>query len=361
VGGERNGPKSLYAGVYDGHAGWAMSAVLKHVLIRYVSTSLGHLPASADDETVAETIQTAFETLDNRVMNHAQKALEGAAAGNPEALAAVAPAIAGSCALLAVYDPSSSTLRTAVTGDSRAVLGSWSAATVQSDSNRESKGNFTAEQLTIDQTGFNAAEVARLQVQHPGEGPDMINSDSGRLFGLAVTRAFGDHRWKWPQDLIKAAQTKLWSSTPRPKADRSPPYLTARPEVTTSRVQPATDFVILASDGLWDVMSNDDAVICVERWLAARGVGKPEAQAEVATKGSFTVDEDGYGKYRATPEHFAIEDLDNAAVCLAKNAFGGRRRDLFRGVMTAYSPLSRDVRDDVTIQVIFFQTPPGQA
>jgi pyruvate dehydrogenase phosphatase len=336
-----------------------MSAILKNVLIRYVSTSLSHLSTSANDETVAEAMKTAFETLDNRVMNQARKGLEGAKAGNPEALAAVAPAIAGSCALLAMYDPSSSTLRTAVTGDSRAVLGSWSAAAA-AKGNSESKGNFTAEQLTIDQTGFNAAEVARLQAEHPGEGPDMIKSDSGRLFGLAVTRAFGDHRWKWPRDLIQAAQSQLWSSSPRPKADRSPPYLTARPEITTRRVQPATDFVILASDGLWDVMSNEDAVSCVERWIAARRAGKPEAQAGVTTKGAFTVDEDGYAKYRAEPDHFAIEDLDNAAVCLAKNAFGGRRRDLFRGIMTAYSPLSRDVRDDVTIQVIFFQTPPGE-
>ncbi|KAK0388892.1 hypothetical protein NLU13_2469 [Sarocladium strictum] len=300
-------------------------------------------------------MQAAFEALDDRVTDQAQKAVEVATVGNPEALAAVAPAIAGSCAVLAIYDPSSSKLRTAITGDSRAVLGSWSATADQGGN----KGKFIAEQLTIDQTGFNAAEVARLQAQHPGEGPDMLSPTSGRLFGLAVTRAFGDHRIKWPYALIQAAQAKLWSWSPRPKADRSPPYLTARPEVTTRRVQPATDFVILASDGLWDVMSSADAVSCVERWLAARRAGKAEAEAGVATEGTFAVDKDGYGRYRSTPKDFAIEDLDNAAVCLAKNAFGGRRRDMFRGIMTAYSPLSRYVRDDVTIQVIFFHTPLG--
>jgi pyruvate dehydrogenase phosphatase len=248
-------------------------------------------------------------------------------------------------------------LRTAVTGDSRAVLGSWSTSPVADGSKDPNNGSYVAETLTQDQTGFNVAEVARLVAEHPGEKAEMLSLVSGRLFGLAVTRAFGDHRIKWSPALVKTAQARFWAWGPRPAADRSPPYLTARPEVTTRRVQAATDFVILASDGLWDVMSSADAVTCVERWLAARRAGKPETAAAEPCEARFTIDKDGYARYKSKPDVFAIEDLDNAAVCLAKNAFGGRRRDMFRGMLTAYSPISRHVRDDVTIQVIFFQAP----
>lgn len=264
--------------------------------------------------------------------------------GDAQALCSLAPAVAGSCALLAIYDRASSTLRTAVTGDSRAVLGSWSPKTA----------TFSAEALSKDQTGFNQDEVRRLETEHPGETRDIIDAKSGRLLGMAVTRAFGDHRWKWPAEAIAAAQARFCSYPSRGAAYKTPPYMTARPEVTTRQVY-SDDFVILASDGLWDVMSNQDAVACVERWLRARQAG--HAETPTAAPSTFAVDSAGYGTWKATPEHFAIEDLDSAAVCLVKNALGGRRRALFCGAMTASAPTSRYMRDDMTVQVVFFRDP----
>ncbi|PHH89922.1 hypothetical protein CDD83_4929 [Cordyceps sp. RAO-2017] len=343
------GGQALYAGVYDGHAGWATSSVLKKTLVRYVSGALSRLPRSSDGEAVAKTIQDAFERLDARIMDDARRAVkESGEHGAGHVIAALAPAIAGSCALLSIYDASSSTLRTAVTGDSRAVLGSRTAGPA---------GGYSAVELSKDQTGFNADEVRRLDAEHPDEMGNMIDSGSGRLMGIAITRAFGDHRWKWSGDDIRAAQSGFFAFPPRPHY-KTPPYMTARPEVTTRRVA-ADDFVILASDGLWDVMSNQDAVACVHRWLEARRTGKPEAVTPAPSV--FTAAADGYACWKATPESFAIEDLDNAAVCLVKNALGGRRRTMFCGAMTAYAPLSRYVRDDITVQVIFFRNPPDGA
>ena len=100
---------------------------------------------------------------------------------------------------------------------------------------------------------------------------------------MAVTRAFGDHRWKWSDELIRTARDNFYGTSPRPNF-KTPPYMTARPEVTTRKVQ-TEDFVILASDGLWDVISNDDAVTCVSRWLAAKKAGKPEPFKETKLKG----------------------------------------------------------------------------
>ncbi|KAL7941275.1 phosphatase 2C-like domain-containing protein [Trichoderma barbatum] len=343
VGGGIQGEKTLYAGIFDGHAGWATSIVLKEALIPYVSLALGQISHTSSKDIVDAAIKRAFTNLDDRIMADAQMAVEGDhGPGSAEAISALAPAFAGSCALLTIYEPKSSILRTAITGDSRAVLGSWSADT----------NTFTAHALSKDQTGFNEDEVKRLNSEHPGEGGDILSPETGRLMGIAITRGFGDHRWKWTNEFIKHLQSNFYGSAPRPKS-KTPPYMTATPEINTTKVG-SLDFVILASDGLWDVMSNDDAVTCVSRWLAARHKGKPE-EVEDAKFTAFTLDDDGFPSYKATPEDFAIEDLDNAAVCLVKNALGGRRRELFCGAMTVTTPTSRYMRDDITVQVIFFK------
>ena len=83
---------------------------------------------------------------------------------------------------MGLYEHKGSTLKVACTGDSRAILGRQNAA-----------GIWEAMVLSVDQTGHNKDEVARLRSEHPNE-PDMIKD--GRLLGLAVTRAFGDGIWK---------------------------------------------------------------------------------------------------------------------------------------------------------------------
>ncbi|KAM0344871.1 hypothetical protein ACHAPU_007003 [Fusarium lateritium] len=337
------GVSTLYAGVYDGHAGWSTSQVLKTALVPYVSGALAGITPTSSGELVDDAIKKAFVRLDDRIFSNAETAARsGQNPGSASVISAVAPAIAGSCALLTIYDPSTSTLRTAVTGDSRAVRGAWS-----SDAKK-----YETDALSIDQTGFNKDEVDRLDKEHPRELENMIKPESGRLYGLAVTRAFGDHRLKWPDELIRKVHEDFYGTAPRPKTPTQP-YLTARPEVTTRKIQ-TEDFVIMGSDGLWDMISSEDAVTCISRWVTAKKNGKPEPFKETKFEGKL---EDGW---KATPEHQIIEDLDNAAVCLVKNAFGGSRRGLFLGALTTYSPMSREVRDDITVQVIFFKDPYGK-
>ena len=309
-----------------------------------MSNTISRVATSSNNALIDSAIKAAFRDLDARIMHNAQVAAEGGCEpGSGDVIAAIAAAVSGSCALLSMFDTTTPTVRTAVTGDSRAVLGSWSTET----------DCYVAEELSVDQTGFNPEEVKRLKKNHPGEIDDIVDPNTGRLLGMAVTRGFGDHIWKLPEDALKYLQANYYGLAPRPKY-KSPPYMTAEPEVTTRKVT-TKDFVILASDGLWDVISNDDAVACVSRWLACKKSGK--AETVNSTKSSFTVSEDGWPSYKATPEFFAIEDLDNAAVCLVKNALGGSRRSMFCGSATAYSPISRYVRDDMTVQVIFFHDP----
>lgn len=316
--------------------------MLQKKLIPYVSATLAPLASSAAGDAIDTAIQKAFCKLDDKIMTAGKDSVAGSDPFAAEAVSALAPAIAGSCALLTMYDTETCTLRTAVTGDSRAVIGSWSAA----------KKAYSAEALSKDQTGFNEDEVRRIAELHPGEKDEVLDPKSGRLMGLAVTRAFGDHRWKYENELVKTIQHCFGGSGPRPQS-KTPPYLTASPEVTTRKVQ-GDDFVIMASDGLWDVISNDDAVACVSQWLKEKKKAGPK---HVVGAKSNWEREDGWATYKATPKYFAIEDMDNAAVCLLKNALGGTRREMIQGLATAPTPLSRNARDDMTIQVIFFNDP----
>ncbi|KAK6439092.1 hypothetical protein LTR95_004706 [Oleoguttula sp. CCFEE 5521] len=388
--------------IFDGHAGTRTSQALKEILPVVVGEKLWESGCMqrmyvANDQRVWRVIQNAFKYLDEEVLGEAKRCLEDDQDGlrPAEKVSLLSNMLSGSCALLALFDPTKGVLRVANTGDSRAVLGTWE------------DGKYVARPMSEDHTGFNQKEVERLAAAHPGE--DVIDPKTGRIFGLAVTRAFGDSRWKWSQELTAKAHELFWGPAPRPNnVVKTAPYLTAEPEIQEVRVQTGAhpDFLIMASDGLWDNMSNDDAVACVQLWLehnkpldivrrlktdmeelkngpaiTAKKAGTASGNAKSRLPFSFSshsspstdgleppsmpdstpdADPDTYYdpdqralKWRVSPKHFIVED-DNAGVHLIKNAFGGSRRRLFESVMTVQPPLSRDVRDDVTVHVIFF-------
>ena len=144
---------------------------------------------------IDRAIKKAFVDLDQDIMSQAAKAASGPTFLN-DAMSQLGPAYAGSCALVSFYHSESQQLKVACTGDSRAVLG------------RKSKsGKWESIDLSVDQTGKNGEEVARLQKEHPNE-PEMIKD--GRLLKLAVTRAFGDSRWKWAREVQEQAYDRFF-------------------------------------------------------------------------------------------------------------------------------------------------------
>ncbi|ORY16555.1 phosphatase 2C-like domain-containing protein [Clohesyomyces aquaticus] len=367
-------------GVYDGHAGSATSRWLQWTLIPTVSNSLSALHDANNSNTVTNAIMQAFTRLDSEMMTRAKHAASWYPPAASIALEALDPALSGSCALLACFDPKASKLRVACTGDSRAVLGRWD----------PSSQSYIAKPLSVDQTGFNPLEVSRLAAEHPNE-PDIIDPKSGRLLGIAVTRAFGDHRWKWDNEFISSVAAKFWGTAPRP-GSKTPPYMTAEPVVTETdiisgddNVNEKPDFMIMASDGLWDKISSADAVTLISQYLTAKAsntITPPRTTAEIVGAHHATFGPDGHapgnvispssvkhpdgitysvddGKlqpvdWRAEPQYFAIED-ENAAVCLIRNALGGSRKELLRGVLSVQdTPRSRNVFDDTTVLVVFF-------
>ena len=121
--------------------------------------------------------------------------------------------------------------------------------------------------LSQDHKPMNETELARIQAA----GDDVIN---GRVNGnLALSRAVGDFAFKQNKELSAEKQS-----------------ITAAPDVTVTEMTGDDEFIVLACDGIWDVMTNDEVVdfvskrihnteislICEEvcsRCLAPRGTG----------------------------------------------------------------------------------------
>jgi pyruvate dehydrogenase phosphatase len=335
--------------VFDGHAGWQTAALLEKQLLPYVLRTLRQIKAPSNAEYVPEdlvqqAIVEAFMSLDNSIIKTAL-ATSQSNDSLPEKVARLLPAYAGSCALLSLYDPVSSTLHVACTGDSRAVLGQ-----------QQHDGTWEAVSLSVDQTGSNEDEIARLCKEHPGEENIVKN---GRVLGMMVSRAFGDSRWKWSLDFQQDVKRRFYGPAPlTPRYDvRTPPYLTAEPVVTSTKIDPCTpSFLVMATDGMWDTVSSQQAIELVGKWLEDQTKEKKVDHLE-ATYEPFDFGQFWKGvNWKFVEERTTVQD-NNAAVHLVRNSLGGNHHELVAGRLAFSAPFSRNVRDDITVQVVFFNVP----
>ncbi|WFD33467.1 [pyruvate dehydrogenase (acetyl-transferring)]-phosphatase [Malassezia cuniculi] len=383
------------------------------------SKSAGHRLAQSaldgDPEIVSRAITKGFRGLDKEIVNtplellklyelsRAATANASQDAGNARSLSSLAhsiwpvslgqssnspfasqksaydsllPALSGSCALMVYVDSARRDLYVACTGDSRAVAGYWD----------ERAGRWEVEALSVDQTGRNPDEVKRMQREHPKEQNHVIMR--GRVLGgLEPTRAFGDARYKWD----RGVQTRMYdaflpggSAAARgpPRYLETPPYVTAEPVVEHRRVpQPDTEsrslvssssrelrFIIMATDGLWDLLSSAEAVSLVAGHLA--GIRGEVAASELhqrcfnpanASSAAGSSELTHHPLRRSGhPPTYTFED-DNLGTHLMRNALGGAARDRVAGLLAIPSPESRRYRDDITVNVILFHSPARQA
>ncbi|KAK6601140.1 protein phosphatase 2C [Botrytis cinerea] len=270
----------MFWGVFDGIR-WTTSAKLRQVLINYVARELNSTYQASPNpstEAIEAAMKTGFTRLDNEIVHEsAQKVMKG----NSKLVAAelLAPALSGSCALLSFYDTNTGLLRVACTGDSRAILG-----------RRSDSGKWTAKALSIDQTGSNQDEEARMRKLHPGE--DHVIRNGRVLGGLEPTRAFGDATYKWTRQVSERLKESFFGRTPSSLL-RTPPYVTAEPVVTTTKIQPESgDFVVMATDGLWEMLSNEEVVGLVGQWIDKHSADSNGNSASSWTK-MFTASQKG--------------------------------------------------------------------
>ncbi|KAK8139148.1 hypothetical protein PG984_002528 [Apiospora sp. TS-2023a] len=329
--------------VFDGHCGWQTSNLLTKQLMPFVQKSLRDIgKPNPTDADIQQALQTAFTKLDDMLVTSAQATIEGDHSF-PDKVRRLEPAFAGSCALLALYNPTTKSLHIASTGDCRAVIGS-------KDANNNNKWTTTFE--TVDQTGANEDEKARIQKQFPDE-PQILAG--GRIWGMQPARTFGDGGWKWDKDL-RARLRREYNATALPSSVRysgykTGPYLTALPVVSTVKLPEAPSFMILATDGLWDTMSSEEAVDLVGRWTE-RKKGKLFSSS---TAPPTTTAPNVFGDIACRYDNdFSTFQDPNAAVHLMRNGLGGARDELVRGALAFTSPAARYIRDDMTVQVVFF-------
>lgn len=305
---------------------------------------------SPSPEAVDAAIKQGFVRLDNDIVyesvNKVMKANSRRAAAE-----LLAPALSGSCALLAFYDSKSNDLKVACAGDSRAVLG-----------RRGPSGKWIATPLSEDQTGGTPSEIKRLREEHPGE-PHVVRN--GRILGqLEPSRSFGDAFYKWSKETQDKIKRQFFGRTPHPLL-QTPPYVTAEPIITTTKIDPKQgDFLVLATDGLWEMLSNEEVVGLVGQWIeqqqsgSANGVSKPWLQgwfrSEIkqlpVEKAQVTNQEGQRPPIRqqqydisGAASRFVVEDK-NAATHLVRNAMGGKDKDMVCALLTLPSPYSRRYR-----------------
>ncbi|RQM24575.1 hypothetical protein B5M09_004595 [Aphanomyces astaci] len=208
-----------FFGVFDGHNGsdtaMALQADLHHRIWNHWTTTSSLSPQTA--------IELGCRDMDDELL---RRDMERIAAQKNERMP-TPMSFSGSAAVFAVLVKQSDdvALYVANVGDCRGVLCQ----------------DGDAIDLTIDHKANNPSEKARVEAA----GGFVHN---GRLDGiLAVSRAFGDF------------------------AHKSGGHLIATPEVTWHTVSAADEFLLLASDGLFDVLSSQQAVNFIRRKLRNHG------------------------------------------------------------------------------------------
>ena len=305
----------------------------------------------------------------------------------PEAVEMLTLPFSGACAVVGIFNSSDRSLRVALTGDCRAVLGRRVPAP-----NKETSGGYIYEthELSVDQNANNPEEAARLSALHPDE-PELLNN--GRVLGWGPSRAFGDGMMKWSLDLQQRLHEDFLGDRAR-KACKTPPYFTAEPVITTTEGIRKGDFAVFASDGLWDCLSSEEVVGLVRLWLEKNGVeeqieipggGKvailipvdkvipnnrpaisetgdyfggiakalgslPSVGAEITLPSKLPViypsdyeDRTMMFKYWHRQKKFVCEDI-NVATHLARNAFGGGDWEFAAALLSLQMPRSRRFR-----------------
>ncbi|XP_047076889.1 probable protein phosphatase 2C 8 [Lolium rigidum] len=222
------GQEGFFA-VYDGHGGSRVAEACRERMHVVLAEEVRRLRRRVDSEWQGgasddgaqwkEAMAACFARVDGEV---------GADDGDTDA---AGEQTVGSTAVVAVVGPRR--IVVANCGDSRAVL---------------SRGGAPVP-LSSDHKPDRPDELERVEAA----GGRVINWNGYRILGvLATSRSIGDYYLK--------------------------PYVIAEPEVTIMDRTDKDEFLILASDGLWDVVSNDIACKIARNCLSGRAASKyPES------------------------------------------------------------------------------------
>ncbi|KAG2405711.1 hypothetical protein LR48_Vigan03g222300 [Vigna angularis] len=272
------GSNELFVGVYDGHGGDDCSRFIKARLFNNL-INVARNQGTIDEETLRE----AFAMTEDGFMLLVQRGYE-----LQNNLATV-----GSCCLVGVIWEG--VLYISNLGDSRAIVGTLSTCR-----------SITTQQLTTEHNCIREEIRQELRAKHPND-PDIVVLERGawRVKGIIqVSRTIGDAYLKSPTYM---------------KPPLTVPVLSAEPTLNTRVLTSDDKFLIFASDGLWEHLTNQQAAEIVHL-NPRRGIARRLIKAAVQSAAK-----------RANMEYRALRDLQ-----------GGSRR--------VY-------HDDITVVVVFLDGP----
>jgi serine/threonine protein phosphatase PrpC len=238
-----------FAGVFDGHGGSKISGFLRENIVQAYDKAIAEemAPASTPDalaqglatpDHCSTALNKSFQSLSKKVLSKPTWQYQG------------------STAVVAYihHSPKSnvSTIVTANIGDSRAVLSRGRKAL---DLTQDHKPNDPREVKRVKKLGGKVQWHGYVDAKGnpiPGTGVYRINGN------LAVARAIGD--------------------------GSEVPFVSDEAEMGAVRLNPTTDeFIVLASDGLWDVMTSQEAVSFVHSILSSSVGGLKTSESRSLT------------------------------------------------------------------------------
>lgn len=229
-----SGPFGTFVGVYDGHGGPETSRYINNHLFQHLQRFTSEHQCMSQD-VIRKAVQATEEGFFSLVSKQW----------------AMKPQIAsvGSCCLFGII--CNGTLYIGNLGDSRAVLGRQMKAT----------GEVIAEQLSPEHNACHEVVRQELQAMHPDDPHIVVlKHNVWRVKGLIqVSRSIGDIYLKKTEYNREPLYAKFRLREPFKR-----PILSSDPAIEVHELQPQDQFVIFASDGLWEHLTNQEAVDIVQ-------------------------------------------------------------------------------------------------
>ncbi|PKA48154.1 putative protein phosphatase 2C 60 [Apostasia shenzhenica] len=228
--GAGSSPHGTFIGVYDGHGGPETARYIADNLFRNLKDIV-----SEEQEMSVDCIRRAFSTTEDGFISFVRKQWS------------ISPQLAsvGSCCLVGII--CAGILYVANLGDSRAVLGRLDG---------EERG-IAAVQMTAEHNASNESVRNELRSLHPHDSQIVVLKHKvWRVKGIIqISRSIGDAYLKDAEFNREPLLAKF--RLPQPFGTS---ILSADPSIVTRRLCPQDQFIIFASDGLWEHLSNQEAV-----------------------------------------------------------------------------------------------------
>ena len=259
----------------------------------------------------------------------------------------------GSCACVVLIDRG--VLYCANAGDCRAVLGvEFPVEEVRDlesdgflDPSNDSRTTTIASALSNDHNTDNQREVARIRSTHSEEA-DLLSN--GRIKGiLKPTRHIGGALLKEPiaRRFIRGESlTENWH----------PPYTTATPEVSYRTLTHSDRFVIIGTDGLWDLVDNQEAVSLVVEYEALRKESLIPPELNVCT---FIIERAlARAHIPSSSDSSHTQHKEDSCASSLKSETSTSRSELehLSAILSLPAHMRRDIYDDISVTVIYLDT-----